>query len=75
MHSVVLIRDTEQAMREVYPQMGHSDPEWMELREFHCPVSGALLEVEAVPPGYPVVHDFLPDIPGFYSGWLNRELP
>jgi acetone carboxylase gamma subunit len=75
MHSVVLIRDTEEAMREVYPQMGHSDPEWMELREFHCPVSGALLEVEAVPPGYPVVHDFLPDIPGFYSGWLNRELP
>ena len=26
-------------------------------------------------PGYPVVHDFLPDIAGFYAGWLGRELP
>jgi acetone carboxylase gamma subunit len=34
-----------------------------------------LLEVEAVPPGYPVVHDFLPDLEGFYSEWLGRELP
>ena len=25
--------------------------------------------------GYPVVHDFLPDIEGFYRGWLGRELP
>jgi N-methylhydantoinase B/acetone carboxylase alpha subunit len=75
MHSAVRVRDTEQSMREVYPKMGHADPEWMELREFHCPLSGALLEVEPVPPGYPVVHDFLPDLPGFYNGWLKRELP
>lgn len=27
------------------------------------------------PPGYPLVHDFLPDIEGFYRGWLGRELP
>jgi len=25
------------------------------------------LEVEAVPPGYPVVHDFVPDLEGFFS--------
>ena len=54
--------------------MAHCDPEWMELREFYCPKSGRLLEVEAVTSGYPVVHDFLPDIEGFYRGWLGREL-
>lgn len=32
----------------------------MELREFYCPLSGRLLETEAVTPGYPVVHDFRP---------------
>ena len=53
----------------------HCDPEWMELREFYCPISGRLLEIEAVTPGYPVVHDFLPDVEGFYRGWLGRELP
>jgi N-methylhydantoinase B/acetone carboxylase alpha subunit len=75
MYSAVRVRDTGQSMREVYPRMGHADPEWMELREFHCPLSGALLEVEPVPPGYPVVHDFLPDLSGFYEGWLKRKLP
>ena len=36
------------ALREIYPKMGHADPDWMELREFYCPLSGALLEVEGV---------------------------
>jgi acetone carboxylase gamma subunit len=47
----------------------------MELREYYDPVDGTLLEVEALPPGYPVVHEFLPDLEGFYAGWLGRELP
>jgi N-methylhydantoinase B/acetone carboxylase alpha subunit len=75
MHAPVFIRDTDDLLREVYPRMAHCDPEWMELREFYCPRSGRLLEVEAVTHGYPVVHDFLPDVEGFYRGWLGRELP
>ena len=75
MHTVMRVRDSAESMREIYPQMGHADPEWMELREYYCPISGQLLEVEAVPPGYPVVHDFLPDLRGFYEGWLGRALP
>jgi len=75
MHAAVFVRDTDELLGEVYPKMAHCDPEWMELREFYCPSSGRLLEVEAVTPGYPVVHDFLPDIEGFYGGWLGRELP
>jgi N-methylhydantoinase B/acetone carboxylase alpha subunit len=75
MHAAVFVRDSDELLGEVYPKMAHCDPEWMELREFYCPESGRLLEVEAVTSGYPVVHDFLPDIEGFYSGWLGRELP
>jgi N-methylhydantoinase B len=75
MHAAVFVRDSDELLGEVYPKMAHCDPEWMELREFYCPKSGRLLEVEAVTRGYPVVHDFLPDIEGFYGGWLGRELP
>lgn len=75
MHTVMNVRNTDESLGEIYPKLGHADPEWMELREFFCPVSGDLLEVEAVVPGYPVVHDFLPDLKGFYEGWLGRRLP
>jgi acetone carboxylase gamma subunit len=75
MHAVLFVRDSDELLGEVYPRMAHCDSEWMELREFYCPRSGRLLEVEAVTPGYPVVHDFLPDVDGFYRGWLGRELP
>ncbi len=75
MHAPIFVRDTDELLREIYPQMAHCDPEWMELREFYCPLSGRLLEIEAVTHGYPVVHDFLPDIEGFYRGWLGREVP
>jgi N-methylhydantoinase B/oxoprolinase/acetone carboxylase alpha subunit/acetone carboxylase gamma subunit len=75
MHAAVFVRDSDELLGEVYPKLAHCDPEWMELREFYCPKSGRLLEVEAVTSGYPVVHDFLPDIEGFYRGWLGRELP
>jgi N-methylhydantoinase B len=74
-HASVFVRDSAELLREVYPAQAYCDPEWMELREFYCPVSGRLLETEAVAPGYPVVHDFLPDIEGFYRGWLGREIP
>jgi N-methylhydantoinase B/acetone carboxylase alpha subunit len=75
MHAPVFVRDSAELLGEIYPTLAHCDPEWMELREFYCPVSGRLLEVEAVTHGYPVVHDFLPDVEGFYRGWLGRELP
>jgi len=62
-------------MREIYPRFAHAEPAWMELREFLCPSCARLLDVEAVSPGYPVVHDFLPDVEGFYRGWLGRDVP
>jgi N-methylhydantoinase B/acetone carboxylase alpha subunit len=75
MSAVIFVRDSDELLGEVYPNLAHCDPEWMELREFYCPRSGRMLEVEAVTPGYPVVHDFLPDVEGFYRGWLGQELP
>ncbi|MHB8896892.1 MAG: acetone carboxylase subunit gamma, partial [Candidatus Geothermincolia bacterium] len=32
------------------------------------------LEVEAVPPGYPVIFDFQPDLDTFYREWLGKEI-
>jgi N-methylhydantoinase B len=75
MHAVMYVRDTVEAYREIYAEFGHPQPEWMELREFYCPVTGRLLETEAVPPGYPIVHEYLPNLEGFYEGWLGRPMP
>jgi len=75
LHAPMFVRDTDALYREVYPELGHPEGHWQELREFYCPISGRLLETEAVPPGYPVMHEYLPDIEGFYSGWLGREIP
>ena len=53
LHAPMFVRDTDALYREVYPELGHPDGDWQELREFYCPVSGRLLETEAVPPGLP----------------------
>jgi acetone carboxylase gamma subunit len=47
---------------EVFAPQRACDPEWMVLREFYCPGCQAQLEVEAVPPGYPFIMDFEPDL-------------
>jgi N-methylhydantoinase B len=75
MEAAIYVRDTDDAMREIYPRMAHADTDWMELRELYCPSCARQLEVEATPPGYPLTHDFLPDVEGFYRGWLGREVP
>jgi len=75
MHAVVFVRDTDELYQEIYPRLSHPEGDWMELREYYCPVSGQLLETEAVTPGYPVIHEYLPDIEGFYRGWLGRDVP
>ena len=75
LEALVDVRESDEALREIYPSKMHGDPAWNHLREYFCPGCLTLLEVEAVPPGYPVVHDFVPDLEAFYEGWLGRELP
>jgi acetone carboxylase gamma subunit len=73
-NALVRVRSTVDSMLEVFPDKMHPDPEWNELREYFDPLSGTLLDVESVPPGYPAVHDFLPDLEVFYRDWLGKEL-
>lgn len=75
LHALIKVRNTEESLDEIYPGNLKPDVDWMEIREFICPGCARLLEVEAVPPGYPLVHDFVPDLEGFYRGWLNRPVP
>jgi acetone carboxylase gamma subunit len=71
----VRVRDTFEEIEELYPKDMGSDPEWVELREYFCPGCYTLLDVEAVPPGYPTIFNFLPDIDTYYVKWLGRKAP
>lgn len=73
--ALIFVRNTEELIEELYPGPKACDPNLQEIREFICPGCGTLLEVEAVPPGYPVTFDFLPDLEGFYEKVLGRPLP
>ena len=52
---------------EVYLGPRGADPDWMILREFYCPDCATQLEVEAVPPAYPITFNAQLDIDGFYA--------
>jgi acetone carboxylase gamma subunit len=74
LEALVNVRNTQEAIDELYPPLMGCDPEWMELREFYCPSCLRQLEVEAVPPAYPIVFDFEPDLEALYRDWLGRPL-
>lgn len=74
LNAVMAVRRDVESMLEVYPEKMHPDPRWNELREYYDPISFNLLDVESVPPGYPPIHDFLPDLEVFYRDWLGRPL-
>ncbi|MFX1380389.1 MAG: acetone carboxylase subunit gamma [Promethearchaeota archaeon] len=71
----VRVRDTAKDIEELYPKDMGCDPNWEELREYICPSCFTLLDVEAVPPGYPTIFNFLPDIDTFYEKWLGKKAP
>lgn len=75
LEALVRVRETQAEIEELYPKMMAASAEWMQLREFICPGCKTLLEVEAVPPGYPILFDFQPDLEAFYEQWLGRKLP
>lgn len=75
LEALIRVRETQDEIDELYPKMMAANAEWMQLREFICPGCKTLLEVEAVPPGYPIIFDFQPDLEAFYTQWLGRKLP
>jgi len=75
LHAQIFVRDTEEKMNEIYPKLMSPDPEWQVIREYYCPGCATQLEVEAVPPWYPIILDFEPDIDTFYNEWIKKPLP
>ncbi|MDN4594616.1 acetone carboxylase subunit gamma [Polycladomyces subterraneus] len=75
LNALVYVRDDEQKMTELYPKLLAPDPQWQVIREYYCPTCATQLEVEAVTPWYPVIHDYEPDIDAFYEQWLGRPVP
>lgn len=72
----VIVRRTCADLEQIYPAEHLSiDTDLMELREWYCPLSGTLLDVDCVPPAYPVEIDFTPDLAAFYKDWLGKPLP
>jgi acetone carboxylase, gamma subunit len=73
--ALINVRDTNEKMEELWPGPRSPDPEKNEVREFFCPSCGKQLEVDAVPPGYPILANFTPNLEAFYRDWLGRPLP
>jgi acetone carboxylase gamma subunit len=72
----VIVRRSRRELEAVFPPEHLTiDPDLVELREWYCPKSGTLLDVDCVPPTYPVEIDFTPDLESFYRDWLGKPLP
>jgi len=46
----------------------YPDPEWVRYLEFYCPGCGAMIDVQPLPPGHPIIHDILIDIDNLKKG-------
>lgn len=75
LHANIHVRDTPEAMAEVYPHLMAPDTQWQVYREYYCPECGTMHDVEAPTPWYPVIHDFEPDIDAFYAEWVKLPVP
>ncbi|HMM75464.1 MAG TPA: acetone carboxylase subunit gamma [Gammaproteobacteria bacterium] len=74
--ALVYVRDTAPSITEVYRCKDFApEPGWSEVREYYCPGCATQLCVEVVPPGYPPIFEFLPDLDTFYRDWLGEPLP
>ena len=72
---LVYVRKTSEEFAEVYSiQPQFPDVQFNEIREFYCPGCLALLGVEVVPAGYPLMFEMLPDLDTFYREWLKQPL-
>ncbi len=72
----IRVRESQAETAELYPELMTPDPDWtFQLREYFCPECYALLDVEAVPAGYPVLQKFEPDVDTFYEEWLGETVP
>lgn len=72
----VFVREDKEEFEELYEEYMHVDPDWaFELREWYCPECYQLIDIDAVPVGYPVLKPFEPDVDVFYEEWLDQPAP
>ena len=75
LNASIYVRDTAEAMNEVFPRLMGPETSWQVFREYYCPTCRIMHDVEAPTPWYPVLHDFEPDIETFYRDWVNLPVP
>lgn len=75
LHALLYVRNDTESLAEIYPGAATPKPEYVELREFYCPGCATQLEVDTMTPGYPILHEFEPDVDAFYREWLGKEAP
>jgi acetone carboxylase gamma subunit len=75
LHAGLYVRESEEAMAEVYPKLMAPDTAWQVYREYSCQRCGTLHDIESPTPWYPVIHDFEPDIDAFYKDWMKLPVP
>lgn len=76
LHTQVRVREEKDEFAELYTDIQSPHPDWgFQLREFFCPGCYQLVEVEAVPTGYPMLQKFEPDVDAFYEEWLDKPAP
>lgn len=72
----IRVRESEEEMRDLYDEWETPDEDWtFQIREFFCPECFKLIDVDAVPAGYPIIKPFDPDIDTFYEEWADEEVP
>ena len=72
----VRVREDDEEMRDLYPEGMGANPDWdFQIREWFCPGCFGLVDVDAVPVGYPVYVPFEPDVDAFYEEWQGTEAP
>lgn len=74
LNALIYVRNSAELLEELWPWPISVNPEWSEIREYYCPNCATQLWVEGLPPGYPIIHAFLPDIDTFYREWLGKPL-
>lgn len=72
----VRVREDQEELTEIYPKLMGPDPDWsFQVREYFCPGCYELLDVTAVPAGYPMFQPFRPDVDTLYEDWLDEPVP
>ena len=75
MQALVFVRDDAETLREIYPGSRARTPTGRSCASSTARRAPASSRPRRCRRATRCVHEFLPDIEGFYRGWLGREIP